>query len=330
MSLQMTHVNCLIITFAMVLQETFSIWPPPYNLTLNDEETFEIFDPIDPEDLQEVYDEEMISKEDMRNLQVESDNDKYYRIHRSVNNDKENSWDIGEEPVKKREIFEEFNPDVEYPAPFKAGLVNAEGEFVNEDDVIYFDDRNEDVAGKKKREDQVSTEDNYDYNKLKEQFDNEVKQASVSNETVNYTNVKEDESIKDSIKTFLDIGKEPKNCTNEERKGIGLGAIECLWADFRKPKLRNHLLEKVIRIALIWFIVYLVIAIPLWCQYGWCCCCCRCAICRPLEQIEEVKRFCAQNPPGTYHDEDGNATKYEPTRFEKYAQKALEKQLRDM
>lgn len=51
----------------------------------------------------------------------------------------------------------------------------------------------------------------------------------------------------------------------------GIGAIECIWIDLKKPRIKNRkywILEKIIRIVLIWLIIYIVIAVPLWCQYG--------------------------------------------------------------
>lgn len=123
------YLNYLIILGILIIPKTFCIWPPPYKITLSYEETFVIFDPIDKAELQDVYEEEMINREDMRNLKVESHDDKYYRIHRSLNN--KNMKEENEEPVKKKKVFEEFNPDKEYPAPFKAGLVDDEKEFIN-------------------------------------------------------------------------------------------------------------------------------------------------------------------------------------------------------
>ncbi|XP_057660856.1 uncharacterized protein LOC130896645 isoform X2 [Diorhabda carinulata] len=278
--------------------------------------------PLERSELKDVYDEEeMIKKEEIKKLNVQSDADKYYNLHRNQKNYEKPT--IKFESRKKR-VYEEFNADKEYEEPFK-------GEFSNKDDVIYFDVEAIGLPSMKRKRSEYknNSDENYDYLKLQAEFDKQIKEVVKSNDTLNYTDVKEEESVKDILKELVEI-KKPRNCTEEERKGIGLAAVECLWSDLQKPKLKSHVLERILRIVLIWICVYLVIALPCWCQYGWCCCCFTCKFCKPRESIEEVKQFFAQNPPGTFHDKDGNVIKYTPTKYEKYAQKKLENQLRNL
>lgn len=61
---------------------------------------------------------------------------------------------------------------------------------------------------------------NYDYGHLKAEYDAQEKKVALSNNTFNYTDVKEEESVDDAVKAVMDF-KEPKNCTKEELTGIG-------------------------------------------------------------------------------------------------------------
>lgn len=69
------------------------------------------------------------------------------------------------------------------------------------------EDKNQDIA--------------YDYNNFKAEYNQEVKEAQFKTETLNFTDPKEDESVEDAVEAVVEI-KEPKNCTEEEMKGIGL------------------------------------------------------------------------------------------------------------
>ncbi|XP_066249388.1 uncharacterized protein [Euwallacea similis] len=57
---------------------------------------------------------------------------------------------------------------------------------------------------------------------------------------------------------------------------------------------------------------------------GWGCCCCRFKFCNPRIEIDEVKTFCVNNPPGIYYEE-GTLRRYQPTIYEIYAHRELEK-----
>lgn len=61
---------------------------------------------------------------------------------------------------------------------------------------------------------------NYDYSKYKAEYDSDEQTVIKSNNTYNYTDVKEEETVGEAFKTITDF-KEPKNCTKEEMQGIG-------------------------------------------------------------------------------------------------------------
>ncbi|KAJ8915646.1 hypothetical protein NQ315_003430 [Exocentrus adspersus] len=321
-----------LIPLLLHLSHVCGIWPPPYSVNLSHEETFVISEMLKDNDVQDVYDEEeLIKQEDTRerlNLKT-SENEEFYRIHQQARryNDRL-SKDEGYNKDKVQ-IFKEFNPDVEEPVPWKAGFVDEKGKFLEDEDTFYFDleDNFNDNKAKRSNEEANNNTDkvNYDYKNFKAEYENNIKAAVKANDTVKYTTVKEDESVKDSVKAMVDFKKTPRNCTAEEMKGIGLGAVECFWVEMQQPRMKNHMFEKILRVFIIWVILYIVIAIPCWCQYGWCCCCCRCKFCYPRENIAEVQKFFAQNPIGIYHDDEGNVYTYKPTNYEKYAYKKLEK-----
>ncbi|XP_050508624.1 uncharacterized protein LOC126885875 isoform X1 [Diabrotica virgifera virgifera] len=236
---------------------------------------------------------------------------------------------LPKEPKRRLKWLKACRRDKKDISQKSIGLYVCEDHF-DEDDIVYFENSDQSSSSKRKRSDSNKNESvNYDYESLKAEFKNEVQDAIRSNETLNYTTVREDEGIKDSFKSLIGQ-KMTRNCTEEERKGIGLIAVKCIWDDINKPKLGTPWLDLILRIILIWIGVYIIIAVPCWCQYGWCCCCCRCKFCKPQEQIEDAKQFFAQNPPGTFHDKDGNVVYYTPTLYEKYAQKELEDQLKNM
>ncbi|XP_072390544.1 uncharacterized protein [Diabrotica undecimpunctata] len=305
-----------LILLLLKTQTALCIWPPSYKVNMSHQDTFVISETIENKEFKDVYEEdEMINAQEME-TKLKTDNDKFYRLHADLANIRNNNND-NVLNGKKTKIFE-FNPE-------------KEENYVKEDDIVYFENsENQSLSSKKKRSDSNGNNSvNYDYESLKAEFKNEVKDAIRSNETLNYTTVREDEGIKDSIKSLMGQ-KVTRNCTEEERKGIGVVALKCIWDDINKPKLGTRWLDRILRIILIWICVYIIIAVPCWCQYGWCCCCCRCKFCKPLEQIEDAKQFFAQNPPGTFHDKDGNVIYYTPTLYEKYAQRKLEDQLQNM
>lgn len=169
----------------------------------------------------------------------------------------------------------------------------------------------------------------YDYKSLEKEYEEEIQKVKSSNDTLNFTEINEDESAKEAVKSLIAFDKLPRNCTKEEISKIGLGAVECFFIDVKnitnKTRPEQIMLGKrILKVVLIWFCIYLAIAIPCWCQKGWCCCCCRCKFCRPLESIDEAKKFLVANPIGTYNSQEDGEVLFEPSVYEKQAQKKLE------
>lgn len=65
----------------------------------------------------------------------------------------------------------------------------------------------------------------YDYASFQADYINQVQTARKSNETLNYTDVKEEETVKEAVNKMMDFKETPRNCTKEETKGIGNNTI---------------------------------------------------------------------------------------------------------
>ncbi|XP_060518717.1 uncharacterized protein LOC132697329 [Cylas formicarius] len=225
----------------------------------------------------------------------------------------------------------EFNPHLDEEIPYVAGFVGKDGELIKESEFYLDDDAKSNKTLSAKRLQKRGEYDNdslsYDYEGFKAEYEQEIKEMAKKNDTLKYSEIKEEETPNEAVKTLIDFSA--KNCTSDDLKSMSINSARCLWLEMKKPHFdkreRLNLLEKLAKLVAIWFIIYLLIALPLWCQYGWCCCCCRCKFCRPLEQIDEVKTFFENNPVGVFRDETGKVFAYEPTDYEKYAQKKLQK-----
>ncbi|XP_013170905.1 PREDICTED: uncharacterized protein LOC106120194 [Papilio xuthus] len=67
----------------------------------------------------------------------------------------------------------------------------------------------------------------------------------------------------------------------------------------------------------IWLVVYLVVAVPLWCTKGWCCCCLCCKLLQPQRTIQDAKQYYMTNPPGVLNVPNSGVICYEATEREK-------------
>ncbi|XP_033216042.1 uncharacterized protein LOC117172342 isoform X1 [Belonocnema kinseyi] len=145
------------------------------------------------------------------------------------------------------------------------------------------------------------TED-YDYDKLKAEYYYQIQEFQRRNETFNYTDQGEsEETAKAALKKIVDF-KMPRNCTKEELSQIGVKAFECLIFDYQHAKNKTDVkkvLDRTWMVIKIWVLIYFCIAIPCWCQKGWCCCCFCCETCFPMEIIVAEKKYFSENPPGT-------------------------------
>ncbi|CAH1956274.1 unnamed protein product [Acanthoscelides obtectus] len=234
----MKHRLTFCYTLILGSQLVACFWPPPVDIDLKQEEVFELSDPIRDEEIQDVYDEEeMIQDKHRKALGVKPYSDHLYVFHRNLKREKAVKTESVE--IKQSRKFPESNPDAEESIPWKAGFLDEKGEL--SEDIYYVDDERLKESKKHKRADDETTEVSYDYAQMKAKYNELVEETARSNETLNYTEIKEDETPKEAVGAVLDM-KVPKNCTEQEKSGIGLQAIECLLDDLNKPKMRNHTL----------------------------------------------------------------------------------------
>lgn len=287
------------------------IWPPPYDVVLQHEETFIIDEHLEKEDIKDVYDEEIVGGNDRQQLMVQSNDEKFYRLHNSFRlasgNIKKIKFD------RKREVFEESYPKY-YDEPSGTD---------------FLDDKGNSMLHKREENSNQTKDDLYDYNDFKAEFDQNLQKKVKLNQSLVYVETNTISASKGFLKNLITTSENvTMNCSVPEK--IGIGYVKCLISDLNKSSMKTKALDKLIRFMLAFLFVYLVIVLPLWCQYGWCCCCCICKFCRPLEEIDEVKSFFANNPLGVYHDQDGQKYEFNPSVYEKYANKKLSKALQSL
>lgn len=66
-----------------------------------------------------------------------------------------------------------------------------------------------------------SSGNDYDYSNLEAEYQNQMKDVINSNDTLNHTEAKEEEMVKEAMHKLVDFKEMPRNCTEEEKKGIG-------------------------------------------------------------------------------------------------------------
>ncbi|XP_061722094.1 uncharacterized protein LOC133528655 [Cydia pomonella] len=87
--------------------------------------------------------------------------------------------------------------------------------------------------------------------------------------------------------------------------------------------------DRVWSIIQIWLLIYIVLAIPLWCTIGRCCCCLVCKCFKAQETIREAKLYAMWNPPGVLRKSAGDVL-YTPSEREKEAYEELEHLIRTL
>nr|XP_022905651.1 uncharacterized protein LOC111417562 [Onthophagus taurus] len=231
-------------------------------------------------------------------------------------------------PINTTRIkWKESNYDKEDNVPYIAGFFESENSNVLDENakVFYYNEMAKSVVDREVMERNGATK-NEGKREKNLNYDGEVVKFKTDNDTLKFEDVKEEESVNDAVDKIIDF-EEPLNCTEEEAKGIGLKAMKCLAYDLRNVKNsdnREFLIKRVKKIVLIWFCVYLAIAVPLWCEKGWCCCCFFCNCCKPQKRIDKIKKFLVENPVGVLKTPKGVIRKFKPTPYEKYTQKKLE------
>lgn len=93
-------------------------------------------------------------------------------------------------------------------------------------------------------------------------------ESSLTNFNDDYVLGQSEYGFLDSLKIITSFNT-TYNCTEQEFKGIGIGAIKCLVEEFyTKQQDYKTLAKHLWKIVAIWMVVYLVIAIPLWFTRG--------------------------------------------------------------
>ncbi|KAF5271759.1 hypothetical protein FQA39_LY08082 [Lamprigera yunnana] len=286
------------------------IWPLSYTVDLNHDETFIISDVNDEES------DEMLKEDEIKSLKLDKDDRKYSRLQRFVSNYNKEKKGYNSKQIRKPE---EVNMDLVDPQPWEAGFFKSKS---HQGEDLHLIRKKENVVKKN------SNQEDYDYESLKAEFKYNLLKDKQSNKTLKYIETKEEESFKDAVNVI--VHQKKINCTAEDEKGIGASAVKCLvkgiLSSDTTKKDQYRLLHRIKRVILIWLFIYIIIAVPLWCERGWGCCCCQCKFCRPRERIEKAKKYLMDNPVGTY-TVNKKKIYYTPTNYEKYAYKNLEKKL---
>lgn len=71
-----------------------------------------------------------------------------------------------------------------------------------------------------KREENKTQVEEYDYSAMKQEYEENIQVIKISNNTLNFTDVEEEESVKDAVKSLVE-SKKKLNCSLEEQRGIG-------------------------------------------------------------------------------------------------------------
>lgn len=126
-----------------------------------------------------------------------------------------------------------------------------------------------DETSKKVAQTLSTTENNYDYHKLKEEYYQQIDEKINKHSVFNYTASDEEENEEGLGKIF--DATLPKNCTKAESTQVGVKAIKCLISDYKRAQNQTQVKDVFVRalpILKFWLIVYLVVAIPCWCYTG--------------------------------------------------------------
>ncbi|CAH0690093.1 unnamed protein product [Spodoptera exigua] len=122
-----------------------------------------------------------------------------------------------------------------------------------------------------KRQIEPENDEDYDYDELVNEYNEEAINESRSSNAYHIskavTSISQYGIWDDFMTLFSFRSTDATNCSYEE--GIGLIAVKCLIEDYvnHRQTLRE-VMGRLWRIFLIWFLVYLAVAIPLWCTRG--------------------------------------------------------------
>ncbi|KAL0269414.1 UNVERIFIED_CONTAM: hypothetical protein PYX00_007158 [Menopon gallinae] len=163
------------------------------------------------------------------------------------------------------------------------------------------------------------------YEMLKE-YEKEMDKDRSDGLNLNYSSAgKPEQTLMDAFRKIVDL-KTPPNCKNVT--GYGLSILECLAQSYHNHEMSGkQVFMALINLICVWILIYLSIAIPLWCIKGWGCCCITWKYCKPKKMVEEVQEYIAQNPPGVFINENGEEEHYAPSLKEKELYDSINKKI---
>lgn len=269
-----------------------------YDIKLEDKVDFIVNELLKQDDY------EMIKDNELEQFTIEDKENKLYDLHKLASKEYKRNAEL---KTPKREWFKGTTPRLPVITDLTFALLT-----------MYQTERNSITKRKASNtgQDKIDFPYNY-YDFIKEYYDESLEEAH-SNHTFHPSSSNETKkSIPASIKDIIKFNTKTRNCTEEEIKHIGFKAVNCIIQDYKKHKEPSKVLAKrLFRIITIWFLVYVVVAIPLWCTRGWCCCCLFCKFFKPRETIDKAKIYFVKNPPGILTSSNGEQKKYDPTEYE--------------
>ncbi|XP_057337910.1 uncharacterized protein LOC130675983 [Microplitis mediator] len=349
-----------LLIFGFIIEKIETSWIPDYTANFEDHTTYVLsLGKFNDEDLNE-----MIKPEDLAHFPSinnnNNNNNKYNALHlhaerynkRAVDKEQKNFKHLLEISKNAKENnFIEFKSLKKFnESEDSRGLRELErsatelsdyGKDYQENDSFVIARSTNDSYSEKKYEsigEEIEEEEDYDYESLKAEYDQQIIDSFYKNETFNFTDDGQPEDTPKEFVKDLVVIKKPRNCTQAELTKFGLKSFECLMFDYQHA-IKNKtdiklLLIRTWMVIRIWFFIYICIAIPCWCQKGWCCCCFRCEFCFPTRRIQKVRNYYALNPPGKFVEkplaDPEHPLIYEPTKAEKRAYRDLGKELKKL
>lgn len=107
----------------------------------------------------------------------------------------------------------------------------------------------------------------YNYDQLKKEYEEQIREDINSNKTLNFTDDKKlEEQPKEILQKLVDF----KNCTEAIRK-FNIKPINCLVYNYEQQKHKpivKKMSRKIWLTIKIWLLIYICLAIPCWCHKG--------------------------------------------------------------
>lgn len=80
----------------------------------------------------------------------------------------------------------------------------------------------------------LSSKNDYNYINLEAEYKKQLQNAIKSNETLNHTETKEEELVNEAVHKLVDFKETPRNCTEEEKNGIGKNRMALLFLEINE------------------------------------------------------------------------------------------------